>query len=53
MELQKIINLLESTNNQPSKFRAKVGVEVNNESRGRCSLGGEIKFKTMMLRSRL
>ena len=29
MEYQKIINLLENTPNQPSKFRAKRSVEVN------------------------
>ena len=34
MEYQEIINLLENTQNQPSKFRTKNWVEVNNESRG-------------------
>ena len=33
MEYQKI-NLLENTPNQPSKFRAKNQVEINDESRG-------------------
>ena len=31
MEYQKIINLLENTSNQPSKFRTKSWVEVNDE----------------------
>ena len=34
MEYQKIINLLENTPNQPSKFRTKSCVEVNDESSG-------------------
>ena len=34
MEYQKIINLLENTPNQPSKFRTKSWVEVNVESGG-------------------
>ena len=33
MEYQKIINLLDNTPNQPSKFRTKNWVEVNNELR--------------------
>ena len=34
MEYQKIINLLDNTQNQLSKFRTKNRVEVNNESHG-------------------
>ena len=34
MEYQKIINLLENTRNQLSKFRMKNRDEVNDESRG-------------------
>ena len=34
MEYQNIINLLENASNQPSKFRTKNWVEVNDESRG-------------------
>ena len=34
MEFQKTINLLDSTPNQPSKFRTKNWVEINDESRG-------------------
>ena len=34
MEYQKIINLLDNTSNQPSKFRTKNWVEISDESRG-------------------
>ena len=34
MEYQKIINLLDDTTNQPSKFRTRNWVEINYESRG-------------------
>ena len=34
MEYQKTINLLDNTPNQPSKFRTKNLVEINDESRG-------------------
>ena len=33
MEYQKIINLLDNTPNQPSKFRTKYWVEINVDSR--------------------
>ena len=33
-QYKKIINLLENTPNQPSKFRRKNWVEINDESRG-------------------
>ena len=32
MEYQKIINLLDNTRNQPTKFRTKSWVEINYES---------------------
>ena len=53
MKYQKIINLLENTPNQPTKFRTKNWVEINNESRGTYSTNNQIKFKTSMLRSSL
>ena len=53
MEYQKIINLLENTPNQPSKFRTKSCVEVNDESSGTYNVNSQIKFKTSMLRSTL
>ena len=34
MEYQKIINLLYNTPSQPTKFRAKNWVEINDEFRG-------------------
>ena len=60
MEYQKIANLLDNgvslngiafnTSNQPSKFRAKNWVEINDESRGWYTTGSDIKFKNTMLR---
>ena len=52
MEYQKITNLLGNVSNQPSKFKAKDWVEINDESRGTYT-GNSIKFKTTMLRSNL
>ena len=40
MEHQKIINLLENTNNQPSKFKTKNWVWVNDKSCGKYNAGG-------------
>ena len=34
MEYQKIANLLDSAPNQPSKFRKRNWVEINDESKG-------------------
>ena len=42
--------MLDNTSNQPSKFRRKNWVEINDESKGTYSL---INFKTSMLRSSL
>ena len=50
MEYQKIINLLDNTPNQPTKFRTKNWVEINDEKRGTYNTNSEIKFKTSMLR---
>ena len=52
MEYQKIANLLESVTNQPSKFRTRNWVEINDESTGTYT-SNDIKFKTTMLRSKL
>ena len=49
MEYQKIINLLGNTLNQPSKFRTKYWVEINDDSRGTYDNNNQIKFKTSML----
>ena len=51
MEYQKIANLLDNeASNQPSTFRTKNWVEINDEWRGAYT-GSDIKFKTTMLRS--
>ena len=42
-----------NTSNQPSKFRTKKWVEINDEPRGTCSVNRQINFKTSMLRSSL
>ena len=34
IEYQKIANLLDNTSNQPSKFRTRNLVEINDDSRG-------------------
>ena len=52
MEYQKIANLLNDGSNQPSKFRARNWVEINDESRGTYT-GKDIRFKTIMLRLNL
>ena len=52
MEYQKIANLLGNASNQPSKFRTRNWVEINDESRGTYT-SNDIKFKTTMLRSNL
>ena len=53
MEYQKIANLLDNTSNQPSTFRTKAYVEINDESRGTYSVNRQTNFKTSMLRSSL
>ena len=53
MEHQKIANLTDDTSNQPSKFRTRNGVEINNESRGTYNVNSQIKFKTTMFKSSL
>ena len=52
MEYQKIENLLGSTSNQPSKFRTRNWIEINDESRETYT-SNDIKFKITMLRSNL
>ena len=53
MESQKIINLLDNTPNEISRFRAITWVEVNDDARGRYNTNSQIKFKTSMLRSNI
>ena len=42
--------MLENTSNQPSKFKAKNWVEINDESKGTYNRNSQIKFKTTMLK---
>ena len=53
MEYQKIANLIDDASNQPSKFRTRNLVEINDESRGAYNANSQIKFKTTMLKSSL
>ena len=54
MEYQKIVNLIDdNTLNQPSKFRTRNWIEINDESRGAYNVNSQIKFKTTMLKSSL
>ena len=53
MEYQKIANLIDDTSNQPSNFRTRNWVEINDESRGTYNVNSQIKFKTTMLKSSL
>ena len=54
MEYQKIANLIDDdASNQPSKFRTRNFVEINDESRGAYNFNNQIKFKTIMLKSSL
>ena len=54
MEYQKIANLIDdNTLNQPSKFRTRNWIEINDESKGAYNVNSQIKFKTTMLKSSL
>ena len=53
MEYEKIINLLDDTTNQPSRFRTRYLVEINDQSRGNYGKNNQIKFKTSIIRSNL
>ena len=54
MEYQKIANLIDVyVSNQPSKFKTRNWVEINDESRGAYNVNSQIKFKTAMLKSSL
>ena len=50
----KIANLIDgNTLNQPSKFKTRNWIEINDESRGAYDVNSQIKFKTTMLKSSL
>ena len=51
MKYPKIINLLDDTTNQPSKFKARNWVEINDESRETYDCNSDINFITSMIRS--
>ena len=53
MEYQKVINLLDNTTNQLTKYRTKNWVEINDDSCRTHNVNSQIKFKTLMLRSSL
>ena len=53
MEYQKIINFSDNTANQPTIFRTKTWVGINDEERRAYNTNSQIKFKTSMLRPSL
>ena len=54
IEHQKIANLIDdNTLNQPSKFRTRNWIEINDESGEAYNVNSQIKFKTTMLKSSL
>ena len=53
MECQNIINLLHNKPNQISKFTLKTWVEINDDLRETYNTNSQIKFKTLILKSRL
>ena len=53
MDYQKIINFLDNTPIQPSKFKIKNWVKIDDESRGTYNKANQTRFKTSMLRSGL
>ena len=53
MEFEKVINLLNNTSNDLSKFRTKKLIEINDQSRGMYNTNSGIRFKTTMLKSSL
>ena len=52
MKYKKDANSLDDVSNQPSKFKTRSWVEINDESRG-IYTRDSIKFKTAMLKSNL
>ena len=45
--------MLDHASNKTSKFKTRNWVEINDECKGTCNAGDEIKFKTTMLKSSL
>ena len=52
MEYQKMINLVDDTTNQPSKFRTRNWVEINDKSKGMYD-NSNTRFKASIIRSHL
>ena len=50
MEYQKSSNLLNDESKNPSKFRTRNWVEINDEARGTYPPNKQIRFKTSVLR---
>ena len=50
MGYKKILDLLGNTSNQPTKFKTKHWVEINDDSRGSYNTNSQMKFITLMLR---
>ena len=48
---KKIIYLLDNTPNQPSKFRTKIWIEINGDSRGTYNTICQVKLKTLRQKS--
>ena len=53
MEYQKIINLLINIPNQPSKFKTKSLVEINEDTRGMYNTNSQIKFRNFNIEVQL
>ena len=53
MKYQKIINFLDNTPNQPSKFRRKNWVEINDDAHVMYNTNSQIKFKTSLLKQEM
>ena len=51
MEYQKIINLIDNTPYQSSRFGPKYWFEINDDTNGMYNIISQIKFKTAMLNS--
>ena len=51
MEYQKIINLLDTTSDNVTRFIAKKCMEDHDQSGGSYNINKQIRFKTSMLRS--
>ena len=53
MEYQKVINFLDNTTNQLSRFITKNWVEITDDRNGLYAAEKEIKFKSSMIKSSL